>query len=304
MLNLSKLFINKENDFGEVTELIAQDFLLEALESLMAQGKITKNTKLEHMAIGCMSRFSKNEIDYHKGLNSEVFYNKEYNKIIKNCLSVYSSILNYHKLKRKVFYRKIRQILSFILIPLLFMFLAFYLIKMLQPNEMSDESINNKSLNKAYKITDFKIIESNCIDTTFAVVKIKNTGENDLKDIRFKWIFDERDSTKFEIYEMAVLKKGEIDDIHLRLKDETKLKIGNYQSKLLVYLNHPIQMQTEINQSFEIKKCKSSSSIYLKGKQVRITYDNRIEKKIRLKKDNEILLPANSTILNIIELPD
>jgi len=296
--NWSKMLLpTTQYDCEEVKSLIKRNVLNEALTYMLDFTERQKLSSFNFELIGCQGRLKNIEGDHRKEIINYDEYTLKRNRILYYLMELNIEIDKFDKsVRSKTLANNIKTIVgSALLLTLLFLLKHFCIDKAIQTY---NGFVNNENDRRQYEIKDFYITKADCIDSTYAIIKIKNSGKKDLKDITFKWIPDINfpDDTLSNFIE--TLHVNETDSIKIPLENSIQYKPGRYLSSLEE--DHPAPVFSKVYYNFEIKACKKLAvqGNLQKGDWVSLTYQDRYKKRIRLIGDS-ISLPINCTSFNI-----
>lgn len=258
-----------------------------------------KLRSLNFELIGCQNRLKKIEGDYHKEVLDYSTYTLKRNKIVNHLIHLNVEINELYtainplggsstKKNQSNFMKKIAGII--LGIALLLWFILFCFNKNISPLQGSQKEETQK---RQCIITDFNIQHGDCMEETYAIIQIKNTGTKNLNDMTLKWTPDINVPNNYLVANIERLFINKTDSIKIPLQNGHQYKPGKYRSSLEE--EHPASSFAKLFQSFELLACKKKAlpAGLQVGDEVNISYLNQYKKTIRLIQTDSISVPVN-----------
>lgn len=284
--------MEKPYDFKNVVNLIINNRFKDAIDNMIDFTERHSFNISNNKLVACSSRLHRIENKHHAfTINYETF-TLHLNKIVNQLQRINHEISELDKVKRKRYFAEILKLmaLSILLSALLFLLFPVFF----KNNNSYPDITNNENQKRQIVIEDFYIQNGNCLEDTYAIIQIKNTGRTKLKDIYLKWTPDINFEYKNLVYTIQELPINKTDIIKIPLQGRLQNNSGRYRSSLEE--DHPIPAFPKIYQNFELVACKMEAlPIGLEeGGEVDISYNNQYEKTTRLIRTDSISLPMNS----------
>jgi len=271
-----------------------EDEIFDSLKfQLVACGNRLNRIKLEHLGETVKYEtynISKNRLVYHLQL-----INVEINKLYTE-----NNELDEATEKKTPFSHINKKILFPLCFALLCLLIPFCLYKIYSTY---NGIINIENLQRQFVIEDFYITNMDCINSTYAIIKIKNTGQKDLNNVAFKWTPDINVPDFSLGGQIESLSTHKTDSIKILLNNRDQYKPGRYRSS--IEEDHPVPILTKVYQNYETIACQNKAlpKGVQKGDQIKIIYVSKHEATTHMTSDS-ISLPITSTILDTKKITD